>query len=333
MGLLDDLQMGFGLKERDDDYYERTAATIGRQQGAGAEERYRGSNVFQEKPAFGGPFSFFGRGGEGGGITGPRDFFDGGGLGRSGDTFVGGPVSILANLLGIRPMGYNDRDRVGQRAGMGAFGSGVLRPTQSVTGALTSGYNLGGSGQPETRFDTRTEAEPIDYSDTIPVQDPATIAATEALANLSDMPPALSFLKDPSDTMPEINNLDLFRPKESGVDEFGRRLPLNLPSDPTYYSGVDFTFPELSVPVDPVSNTPVSSPSLSDADQMMALRSAIMRQPNMVGEFEQAFGADMVREALSSLRSMGGSLIPPKSPLSRREQRSLLQTMPITRFD
>jgi hypothetical protein len=139
MGLLDDLQMGFGLKERDDDYYERTAATIGREQGAGAEERYRGSNVFQDKPEFGGPFSFFGRGGEGGGITGPRDFVDGGGLGRSGDTFVGGPVSILANLLGIRPMGYNDRDRIGQRAGMGAFDSGVLRPTQSVTGAIPSG--------------------------------------------------------------------------------------------------------------------------------------------------------------------------------------------------
>jgi hypothetical protein len=138
MGLLDDLQMGFGLKERDDDYYERTAATIGREQGSGAEERYRGSNVFQEKPAFGGPLAFFGRGGEGGGITGPRDFVDGGGLGRSGDTFVGGPVSILANLLGIRPVGYNDRDRIGQRAGMGAFDSGVLRPTQSVTSAIPS---------------------------------------------------------------------------------------------------------------------------------------------------------------------------------------------------
>jgi len=135
MGLLDDLQMGFGLKERDDDYYERTAATIGREQGSDAEERYRGSNVFQERPQFGGPLAFVGRGGEGGGITGPRDFVDGGGLGRSGDKFVGGPISILANFLGIRPMGYNDRDRVGQRVGMGALESGILRPTESVTEA------------------------------------------------------------------------------------------------------------------------------------------------------------------------------------------------------
>ena len=179
MGLLDDLAMGFGLKERDDDYYERTAATIGREQGAGAEERYRGSNVFQEKPAFGGPLSFLGRGGEGGGITGPRDFFDGGGLGRSGDTFVGGPISILANLLGIRPMGYNDRDRVGQRAGMGAFGSGVLRPTQSVTGALTSGYNLGGSGQPETTFmEDFSGVEIADFEKPMPVD--ALTALTES---------------------------------------------------------------------------------------------------------------------------------------------------------
>lgn len=136
MGLLDYLQMGFGLKERDDDYYERTAATIGREQGAGAEERYRGSNVFQEKPAFGGPLSFFGRDGEGGGITGPRDFFDGGGLGRSGDTFVGGPVSILANLLGIRPMGYNDRDIPTVSADASPM---RVRPTQSVIGAIPSG--------------------------------------------------------------------------------------------------------------------------------------------------------------------------------------------------
>lgn len=248
MGLLDDLQMGFGLKERDDDYYERTAATIGRERGAGAEERYRGSNVFQEKPAFGGPLSFLGRGGEGGGITGPRDFFDGGGLGRSGDTFVGGPVSILANLLGIRPMGYNDRDRVGQRAGMGAFGSGVLRPTQSVTGALTSGYNLGGNAQTGTRFDTRTEAEPIDYSDVIPVQDPATIAATEALANLSDMtaPSYVPALQSMAGT-PELDINFLENTRVPRAIDLERPLPV-MPKDPTYYSGIDVDVPAIPTP-------------------------------------------------------------------------------------
>jgi hypothetical protein len=40
MGILDDLAMGFGLKERDRDYYDRTAATISRNQGSDAGDRY-----------------------------------------------------------------------------------------------------------------------------------------------------------------------------------------------------------------------------------------------------------------------------------------------------
>lgn len=38
-----------------------------------------------------------------------RDMFDGGGAGRAGKTFEGGPLSGLLNTLGIRPMGYRDR--------------------------------------------------------------------------------------------------------------------------------------------------------------------------------------------------------------------------------
>lgn len=37
------------------------------------------------------------------------DMLDGGGAGRSGSTFEGGPLSSLLNSLGIRPMGYQDR--------------------------------------------------------------------------------------------------------------------------------------------------------------------------------------------------------------------------------
>ena len=37
------------------------------------------------------------------------DMLDGGGPGRAGSTFEGGPLSGLLNLLGIRPMGYADR--------------------------------------------------------------------------------------------------------------------------------------------------------------------------------------------------------------------------------
>ena len=40
MGILDDLAMGFGLKEKDRDYYDRTAATISRNQGSDAGDKY-----------------------------------------------------------------------------------------------------------------------------------------------------------------------------------------------------------------------------------------------------------------------------------------------------
>jgi hypothetical protein len=43
MGILDDLAMGIGLKERDRDYYDRTADTISRNQGSDAGDRYRSS--------------------------------------------------------------------------------------------------------------------------------------------------------------------------------------------------------------------------------------------------------------------------------------------------
>lgn len=37
------------------------------------------------------------------------DMLNGGGAGRAGSTFEGGPLSGLLNSLGIRPMGYQDR--------------------------------------------------------------------------------------------------------------------------------------------------------------------------------------------------------------------------------
>lgn len=106
-GILNDLAMGFGLKERDQDYYERTARTIGRNAGSGqAAGRYYDRMAAQGFPAYGGPIGFL-SGGRG--IQGPRDFFDGGGLGQSGDRFRGSPYSLLANALGIKPMGYQQR--------------------------------------------------------------------------------------------------------------------------------------------------------------------------------------------------------------------------------
>lgn len=52
------------------------------------------------------------------------DMLDGGGAGRAGQTFQGGPLSGLLNALGIRPMGY--RDRLAAAATMAPAGLGQL---------------------------------------------------------------------------------------------------------------------------------------------------------------------------------------------------------------
>lgn len=117
MGILDDLSMGLGLKDRDDDYYERTARTLGRTQGADREATYRQSRAFKGKPKRAGLLSFMG-GGSGGGSSSPsdreqsrgllptllgyrdmQDMFDRGGPYASGGMYQGaGGYSMLANL-------------------------------------------------------------------------------------------------------------------------------------------------------------------------------------------------------------------------------------------
>ena len=117
MGLLSDLKMGLGLQERDADYYERTAKTIGRNDGAAAEARYRGGRAFTEQPKQAGLLSMMGSGdratrkfgytdASGNRVGALRDMFDGGGAGRSGQQFEGGLLAMLANALGIKPIGY-----------------------------------------------------------------------------------------------------------------------------------------------------------------------------------------------------------------------------------
>jgi hypothetical protein len=56
------------------------------------------------------------------------DMLDGGGAGRAGQTFEGGPLSGLMNALGIRPMGYMDR-LAQQQPPMRPAGLGVPSPT------------------------------------------------------------------------------------------------------------------------------------------------------------------------------------------------------------
>jgi hypothetical protein len=70
-----------------------------------------------------------------GGYTGLGDMVNGGGAGRSGNTFEGGPMSGLLNAIGVRPMGYSDRQeqamstRPRQRPAMPMQGGG-MQPMQ-----------------------------------------------------------------------------------------------------------------------------------------------------------------------------------------------------------
>ena len=109
-GLLNDLAMGLGLKERDASYYNRTAQTIGRTQGADAQQRYMRSSGYGKPQA--GLLSFMGGGNNQSNNTGgnnilPRmfgyrdraDMTDGGGRYASGGLYEGaGGYSMLANL-------------------------------------------------------------------------------------------------------------------------------------------------------------------------------------------------------------------------------------------
>jgi hypothetical protein len=80
----------------------------------------------------------------GGGIFGfARDMFDGGGYGKSGDTFKGGGYSGLLNALGIRPMGYADRQSAPTAAPAPSGGSYMPRmPMQPTAQPMqTPAYN------------------------------------------------------------------------------------------------------------------------------------------------------------------------------------------------
>lgn len=69
-----------------------------------------------------------------------RDMFDGGGAGKSGQTFQGGPFSGLLNALGVRPMGFNDRQAEAQSRPTGLLGNPPAAPVtaQPMIGNLTT---------------------------------------------------------------------------------------------------------------------------------------------------------------------------------------------------
>jgi hypothetical protein len=135
MGLLDDIQKGLGFKDRDKDYYDSTAKSIGRQRGGAAEARYRDTTGLSSGGNIGSP----GMPQRGGLLSGMRfgeyrdmnDMFDRGGPDASGGKFEGGGLlSGIANLLTkrtpiIQTEGYGNSAKIlGERTNS----SGLSRP-------------------------------------------------------------------------------------------------------------------------------------------------------------------------------------------------------------
>jgi len=134
MGLLDDIQKGLGFKDRDKDYYDRTAKSIGRQRGAAAEARYRDTTGLSSGGSIGSP----GMPQRGGLLSGMRfgeyrdmnDMFDRGGPDASGGKFEGGGLlSAIANVLygstaPTRTEGFGSPSSMLETAGT----SGMSRP-------------------------------------------------------------------------------------------------------------------------------------------------------------------------------------------------------------
>jgi hypothetical protein len=141
MGLFDDLAMGLGLKDRDDDYYERTARTLGRTQGAEREAAYRQSNVFQNKPSRGGPAgllsSAFGDRSSRSQYRDINDMFDGGGPMASGGRYQGGGLlSLLANLLIGGDMGERKPYEAQGQVKISSTTGEIPKSTRDAIGAL-----------------------------------------------------------------------------------------------------------------------------------------------------------------------------------------------------
>lgn len=214
MGILDDLAMGFGLKERTEDYDARTARNIALSEAYGDDDfaKMRARQDYETTTPDGGTFSYgdYYRSFLGAPSGGARSY-----LTRTGGESYNPQIAqddrpFMQRALysqegapsprryAIGPVELDGPLRVPTTFGilgslLGSL-SGVRRNVPTVSADTSpmrvrpqSGYNMGGNAQPETRFDTRTEAETIDFSDGILVEDPATIAAKEALLSTPDI--------------------------------------------------------------------------------------------------------------------------------------------------
>jgi len=124
MGLLDDLQMGLGLKDRNKDYYKRTAKTISNSRGEAAGKRYLDRMNKAGMSPKGGLLSGMNMGG----YRDMNDMFDGGGpMARGGQYEGGGLLSFLGNLANA----LTGRD-MGDKVGYGAPMEATMKPKARI---------------------------------------------------------------------------------------------------------------------------------------------------------------------------------------------------------
>ena len=191
MGLLDDISMGLGLKERDKDYYDRTAQTMERTQGRDRAQQYRQSKGFGQTGRQG-LLSFMGGGSDksSGGqsqrkstgliptLFGYRDYtdmFDRGGKFASGGRYQGaGGYSMLANLAhALSGQEFGERTPYKMKADVsvkqGGSGAGNIPPspkTVAQTAAMEDAYPKQDYGYDYPTYEPKpTTAAPAPMSD------------------------------------------------------------------------------------------------------------------------------------------------------------------------
>lgn len=109
------------------------------------------------------------------------DMLDGGGAGRSGDTFEGGPLSGFLNSLGIRPMGYQDRLSAAQPAPRPMSGPTSMAPVAATPAQPPAGTKTPGQMTDEELIAMIRSA--LDNRSTTPLN----MTPAERAAHLSDL--------------------------------------------------------------------------------------------------------------------------------------------------
>jgi hypothetical protein len=212
MGILDDLAMGFGFKEKDRDYYDRTAATISRDQGSDAGDRYRSSisERYAAAPNYGtaiGPsVSDFRQ------VANPgRDPYTSGGRLRS--DFQPGSLAQT----------YRD-------ANLPQPGTFMHKLTNMPTLMGILARIIGGYDAPPPQGELRSTYKP--QRQQAPIIEPvAPITAAPARTEMSSFDFAPSLLE------PDVQ-LEVFAPSDKAAADAG--LEVGQPSDPRYMPGGEF---------------------------------------------------------------------------------------------